>query len=114
MPELGRVTQQSYNLALAVIMGPNMDSVVVEDEAVAKDCIGYLKAKRVQPMTFIPLQTVKATQPNERLRTLGGSAKLAVDLLEYEARLERAFHFVCGYAAAAAEAPAQQFLTNEM
>jgi len=33
---------------------------------------------------------------NERLRLLGGSAKLALDLLEYNASLERAFLTVCG------------------
>jgi hypothetical protein len=34
---------------------------------------------------------------NERLRTLGGTAKLALDLLEYDSSLERAFLTVCGY-----------------
>lgn len=33
---------------------------------------------------------------NERLRLLGGTAKLALDLLEYSASLERAFLTVCG------------------
>lgn len=40
---------------------------------------------------FVALQPV-----NERLRLLDGSAKLALDLLEYDPSLERAFVTVCG------------------
>ena len=42
---------------------------------------------------IVPLQPV-----NERLRLLGGSAKVALDLLEYDSKLERAFITICGYA----------------
>ena len=35
---------------------------------------------------------------NERLRLLGGTAKVALDLLEYDSQLERAFITICGYA----------------
>ena len=45
-------------------------------------------------MHMVPLQPV-----NERLRLLGGSAKVALDLLEYDSKLERAFITICGYAA---------------
>ena len=41
---------------------------------------------------MVPLQPV-----NERLRLLGGSAKVALDLLEYDSKLERAFITICGY-----------------
>lgn len=33
---------------------------------------------------------------NERLRLLGGTAKVALDLLEYDSQLERAFITICG------------------
>ena len=33
---------------------------------------------------------------NERLRMLGGTAKVALDLLEYDSQLERAFITICG------------------
>ena len=35
---------------------------------------------------------------NERLRLLGGTAKVALDLLEYDSQLERAFITICGCA----------------
>lgn len=97
MSELGKVTQQSFNLALAVVLGNNMDAIVVEDERAAKECIGYLKQRRVPPMTFVPLQTVKVKPPNERLRQqLRGTASLALDLLDFDPKLERAFVHACG------------------
>lgn len=97
MSELVKVTQKSYNLALAVVMGSNIDSVVVEDERAAKECVTYLKQQRIPPMTFIPLRTIKVRAPDERLReSLRGVASLAIDLLEYDPKLERAFAHVCG------------------
>jgi hypothetical protein len=34
--------------------------------------------------------------PDERLRALGGTAKLVVDVLQYDASLERALFFALG------------------
>lgn len=43
--------------------------------------------------------TLFLVQPvNERLRSLGGTAKVAIDLLEYDKGLERAFLTLCGWA----------------
>ncbi len=39
----------------------------------------------------------QAKPVNERLRELGGTAKLALDILEYDDKLERAFTFICGW-----------------
>lgn len=57
--ELCKVTQKKYSLAIAVLMGKNIDSVVCDTERTAKDCIQFLKEQCVAPMTFIPLQTVR-------------------------------------------------------
>ena len=73
-----------------------MDSVIVDNDKTCKECIDYLKDQRVPPMTFIPLSTVKAQPPNDRLRQLGGSAKLVIDMLQFDKHLERAFRHVCG------------------
>lgn len=188
--ELAKVTQRKYNLAMAVVMGKDLDSVICDTEATAKECIHWLRQNQVAPMTFFPLNAVRATvwlslapsqlcicvmqgpqvchsdaalarsciqskecqlwrlregvqgqghlplnmssaslsayvwvvrwiptifassnismlehglvvllQPvNERLRLLGGTAKVALDLLEYDSQLERAFITICGYA----------------
>eukprot|EP00798_Chlamydomonas_sp_ICE-L_P016807 gene16807-23089_t len=93
---VGKVTQRAYNLALSVAMGRDIDAVVVDTEKTARDCIQYLKEQQIAPLTFIPLASCKVKPVSEALRSLGGSAKLAVDLVEYEPAFERAFLFVFG------------------
>ena len=85
MTELTKVSQRKYNVAVTVALGKEMDSVVVVDnDKTAKDCIQFLTEQKVSPLTFIPLSSVKAQPINERLRQLGGTAKLVIDLLQYE------------------------------
>lgn len=43
----------------------------------------YLKDQRLPPQTFIPLQSVRVKPVIERLRTLGGTAKLVFDVIQY-------------------------------
>ncbi|CAD6245543.1 unnamed protein product [Miscanthus lutarioriparius] len=83
MLELCRPSQKKYNLAVTVAMGKFMDAVVVEDENTGKECIKYLKEQRHPPQTFIPLQSVRVKPIIEKLRTLGGSAQLVFDVIQY-------------------------------
>jgi structural maintenance of chromosome 1 len=83
MHELCRPSQKKYNLAVTVAMGKFMDAVVVEDENTGKECIKYLKEQRLPPQTFIPLQSVRVKPIIEKLRTLGGSAQLVFDVIQY-------------------------------
>uniref|UniRef100_N1QUY1 Uncharacterized protein n=1 Tax=Aegilops tauschii TaxID=37682 RepID=N1QUY1_AEGTA len=83
MTELCRPSQKKYNLAVTVAMGKFMDAVVVEDESTGKECIKYLKEQRLPPQTFIPLQSIRVKPITERLRTLGGSAQLIFDVIQY-------------------------------
>lgn len=43
----------------------------------------YLKEQRLPPQTFIPLQSIRVKPIMERLRTLGGTAKLVFDVIQY-------------------------------
>ena len=43
----------------------------------------YLKEQRLPPQTFIPLQSVRVKPIVEKLRTLGGSAQLVFDVIQY-------------------------------
>eukprot|EP00850_Spirogloea_muscicola_P013986 SM000098S25066 [mRNA] locus=s98:69413:76675:+ [translate_table: standard] len=83
MTDLCRPTQKKYNLALTVAMGKMMEAVVVEDDTAGKECIQYLKNHRQPPMTFIPLQSVRVKPVLERLRTLGRTSKLMIDVMQY-------------------------------
>ncbi|KAL6210710.1 hypothetical protein ACLB2K_015942 [Fragaria x ananassa] len=96
MTELCRPTQKKYNLAVTVAMGKFMDAVVVEDEQTGKECIKYLKEQRLPPQTFIPLQSVRVKQVMERLRNLGGTAKLVFDVVQFDHALEKAILFAVG------------------
>ncbi|KAG7560862.1 P-loop containing nucleoside triphosphate hydrolase [Arabidopsis thaliana x Arabidopsis arenosa] len=96
MTDLCRPNRKKYNLAVTVAMGRFMDAVVVEDENTGKDCIKYLKEQRLPPMTFIPLQSVRVKQVSERLRNLGGTAKLVFDVIQFDPELEKAVLFAVG------------------
>ncbi|XP_023637979.1 structural maintenance of chromosomes protein 1 [Capsella rubella] len=96
MTDLCRPNRKKYNLAVTVAMGRFMDAVVVEDENTGKDCIKYLKEQRLPPMTFIPLQSVRVKPVFERLRNLGGTAKLVFDVIQFDPELENAVLFAVG------------------
>ncbi|KAL9832380.1 Structural maintenance of chromosomes protein 1 [Arabidopsis thaliana] len=100
MTDLCRPNRKKYNLAVTVAMGRFMDAVVVEDENTGKDCIKYLKEQRLPPMTFIPLQSVRVKQVFERLRNLGGTAKLVFDVIQYPLQISevsKIYIFVLNY-----------------
>lgn len=94
--DLIKVTQRKHNLAVTVCMGRNMDAVVVDDEKTAKECVQYLKEQRLSLMTFIPLATIRVKPVDERLRNMGGTAKLAMDVIEYDEAVERAVVYALG------------------
>ncbi|XP_058733705.1 structural maintenance of chromosomes protein 1-like [Vicia villosa] len=96
MTNLCRPTQKKYNLAVTVAMGKLMDAVVVEDEKTGKECIKYLKEQRLPPQTFIPLQSIRVKPIMERLRTLGGTAQLVFDVIQFDPPLEKAILFAVG------------------
>ncbi|KAI3889925.1 hypothetical protein MKX03_020227, partial [Papaver bracteatum] len=77
-------TQVKYNLAVTVSMGRFMDAVV------------YLKQQQLSPQTFIPLQSVRVKPVSEKLRTLGGTAKLIFDVIQFDPSLERVILYAVG------------------
>lgn len=96
MTELCRPTQKKYNLAVTVAMGRFMDAVVVDNDQTGKECIKYLKDQRLPPMTFIPLHSVRVKPVYEKLRTLGGTARLIFDVMQFDPVLDKAILFAVG------------------
>lgn len=94
--DLCKPTQKKYNLAITVSMGRNMDAVIVSEQKTAIECIEYLKENHISPMTFIPLDTIKAKEVNEAHRKLGGSFKLVVDVIEFDQSIRRAVLYAAG------------------
>ena len=49
----------TYNTALLVVLGCNLEVIVVDEEKTAIDCIEYLSNQCVGQATFIPLDTIQ-------------------------------------------------------
>jgi len=95
LTELIKVSQKKYELAVITVLGREADAVVVEDAKTAQLCIQLLKEQRIPPMQFVPLKEIKVQVVNERLRHLGGSARLCIDVLQFDKAHERAILFAC-------------------
>ncbi|KAJ3276363.1 Structural maintenance of chromosomes protein 1 [Terramyces sp. JEL0728] len=93
--DLCKPNQRKYDQAVSVTMGKQMDSIVVDTEKTAIECINYLKEQRLEKLTFIPLDTISAKPVNEKYRNYNG-AKLALDVLQFLPVYERAIKYVVG------------------
>ena len=94
--DLADPTSSKYKLAMSVVMGRDIDSVVVDTPETAMRCIERVKQRRLPPMTFLPADTIRTREVNPALRTLGGSSKLAIDCLKIkDERATRAFKSIC-------------------
>ncbi|PWN30250.1 RecF/RecN/SMC protein [Jaminaea rosea] len=96
--DLCKPTQHKYDLAIQTVLGRNTDAVIVDQERTAIDCIEYLRNQRIGQATFLPLDTIQAKPINDRLRSVARGARLAIDVIQYDASLELAIQYVCGNA----------------
>ncbi|KAJ3297255.1 Structural maintenance of chromosomes protein 1 [Borealophlyctis nickersoniae] len=98
MIDLCKPTQRKYDLAVSIILGRNIDAVVVDTEKTAIECINHLRMRRAGQATFIPLDTIVARPVNEKYRSFAKGARLAIDVIQYDAAYERALQYACGNA----------------
>lgn len=97
--DLCEPVHKKYTLAITRVLGRNMDAIVVDTEKTGKDCIQYLKEQRADPEMFLPLDSIQVKPVNEKLRQIGGSAKLVIDVIKFEpATIKKALQFACGNA----------------
>jgi chromosome segregation ATPase len=76
---------------------PTLPTLPHPTERAGMECIRYLKENQLPPMTFLPVQTIKAKEINTRLNSLGGTARLALHCLDVkEPRVMRVYEAVCG------------------
>jgi len=87
-----------YNVAITVIMGKNMDAVVVDSEKTAHECMKYLRDQRAGYGTFLPLDSIRVHDKDDRLRAVGQGTRLIRDVLEYDESIDRAIMYACGNA----------------
>jgi structural maintenance of chromosome 1 len=96
--DLCKPTQKRYTLAVETILGRHMNSVVVDTEKCATECINYLSSARLPVRTFIPLDTIMTKPVNANLRSIHRNAKLGIDVVNYDRIHERAMAYVFGNA----------------
>src|SRR3989344_3216857 len=95
--ELGKVPSK-YSLALEVAAGSRLMSIVVESDAVAAQCIKYLRENKFGIATFIPLNTVRVPMPQavDGFLKKDGVHNRCVDLIQYDSKYAKAFKYVFG------------------
>jgi chromosome segregation protein len=96
--ELARFDSQ-YHTALTVAGGNRFQSLVVETDQVAEECIKLLKAEKRGRATFLPLNRMLPGRPRGKSLVAaqsGGAVGFAVDLVKFEEELRPAFWYVFG------------------
>ncbi|QRW05236.1 structural maintenance of chromosomes protein [Ceratobasidium sp. AG-Ba] len=96
--DLCKPSQRKYEVAVATVLGRNIDSIVVDNEKTAIDCIEYMRQQRAGQATFIPLDSIQAKNINDKYRSFARGARLAIDVIQYEPVVERAMFHACGNA----------------
>ncbi|KAG8915652.1 Structural maintenance of chromosomes protein 1 [Tulasnella sp. 408] len=96
--DLCKPTQRKYETAVSVILGRNIDTIVVDHEKTGIDCINYLRDQRAGQATFIPLDTIKVKPINDKFRSFAEGARLAVNVIQFDPAIERTMHHACGTA----------------
>lgn len=94
--ELCKPVEKRYQTAVSTVLGRNFDAVIVENEKTAIECIQYLREQRRGQATFIPLDTIQFTTLNSNIKGQTRGCRMALDTINYERSLHRAFSYVCG------------------
>lgn len=79
-------------------MGKNMDAIVVDSEKTAIECINYMRDQRAGHATFLPIDTLISKPMNEKFRSFTSGARLAIDVVDFDQKIEKAVHHVIGNA----------------
>eukprot|EP00055_Hartaetosiga_balthica_P010496 m.44915 g.44915 ORF g.44915 m.44915 type:complete len:1233 (+) comp7192_c0_seq1:38-3736(+) len=95
MIDLCSVRNKRYNVAVTVVMGSNMDAVIVDTKETGLQCIRYLQENQAGTATFIPLDSVRT---KDKKTSAPSGFSFVRDNIEYDSRIEKAILFACGNA----------------
>ena len=97
--ELCKPKQKKFETAVSTALGRHFDSIVVDTEKTAKDCISYLREQRAGQATFIPLETIQVKAIDTSLKGMHDKMRLAIDTVTFDdPATERAILYACGNA----------------
>jgi structural maintenance of chromosome 1 len=88
--------EQKYAKAMGRVLGYQLETVIVDTEATAKECINYLKTERIGIMTFNPLDSIQIQAVDPQLKGKHKGMRLAIDCINYDPKHERAMAAACG------------------
>ena len=88
--------QRKYNVAMAMAMGKWMDAIVVDTLKLTQECFKFIKDQHIGRAKILPLDAIDPRPIRETLRELGGTTKLAIDVIRNDASIEKAVRYVCG------------------
>jgi len=89
--------EPSHEDALATAIGGGMNSIIVENDQVAAECIGWLRQNRVGRATFLPLNKIQVGRASGRAMMLTrqpGIVGFAWEMLDHDPRIETAVRYV--------------------
>jgi structural maintenance of chromosome 1 len=96
--ELCQPSGKKFENAMTIVLGRHLDSIVVDSEQTAIDCIQYMRKQRAGQATFIPLDTIQARPVAEKWRTFASGARPAIDVINFDQQYLKAFQYACGNA----------------
>ncbi len=94
--DLGNVSSK-YAVALEVAAGSRIKSIVVENDKLAAELIGYLKEGRLGTATFLPMNKISSRDAGEEAKKLIGAKGVhdfAISLVSYDQKFRKVFSYV--------------------
>ncbi|MEM0139757.1 MAG: chromosome segregation protein SMC, partial [Ferroplasma sp.] len=88
-----------YSSAVIVSAGGRLNSIIVDSDMIAQECIEILKSKRLGRLTFVPLNKIVA--PPDHLKSqeivkAGDAIAFMRDLVSYDKKFEKAVRYGFG------------------
>jgi len=94
--EMAKVDSK-YDTAISVAAGPRMQAVIVDSDAVAAQCIQYLRKEKSGRATFLPLNKMLSSRPRGKaLLAVKESLGFAIDLVKFDEKYRDAYSYVFG------------------
>ena len=88
--DLAKPTMRKYRVAMNVALGGYADAILTDSSQTCRKCVQFLKHKKIEPMTFIPLRPGDlrggSTMDARVVSQLQGEATPALDLLKFDRR----------------------------
>ena len=86
-------TEEKYEYAVEIALGGFMQNIVVENSAIAKDMISYLKQNSYGRATFLPIDSIKEyNNSNVKMSAYNGFIGMATDLVDFDKKYSKAIN----------------------